>query len=65
MVVFFLFLVQYVVAFDGMVFGDGDVFWQCFVMFAGVVVHPCGVVVVGHRGNLQPNGGRGSFLSRD
>ena len=34
-------------------------------MFAGVVVHPCGVVVVGHRGNLQPNGGRGSFLSRD
>ena len=39
--------------------------WQCFMMFAGVVVHLCGVVVVGHRGNLQPNGGRGSFLSRD
>ena len=41
---------------------------MCFVMFADVVGHPCGGgggVVVGHRGNLQPDGGRGSFLSRD
>ena len=29
-------------------------------MFADVVGHPCGGggVVVGHRGNLQPDGGR-------
>ena len=31
------------------------------MMFADVVGHPCGGgggVVVGHRGNLQPDGGR-------
>ena len=36
---------------------------QCFVKFADVVGHLCGVVVgaVGHRGNLlQPNAGEAS-----
>ena len=44
--------------------GGGGVVFLVF----GFWLHPCGGgggVVVGHRGNLQPDGGRGSFLSRD
>ena len=46
--------------------GGGGVV-MVFLVF-GFWLHPCGGgggVVVGHRGNLQPDGGRGSFLSRD